>query len=49
MEYQSPQTYNNPPLSMQPLSQHLEQLHQKYRNYLVQKEISISLEESEEK
>lgn len=34
---------------MQSLSQHLQQLNQKYRNYLVQKEISISLEESEQK
>lgn len=42
------QTYNTP-APQQSISIHLDQLTQKYKNYLVEKDISISLDDSDEK
>jgi hypothetical protein len=43
------ETYSGSPLPQQSISQNLDHLTQKYKNYLMEREISISLDESEEK
>jgi hypothetical protein len=43
------ETYNHSPISQHSFSQHLDHLTQKYKNYMMEKELSISLDDSDER